>query len=80
MIDTTTKKRLVVSTDGGAGPYLMLPVAQLDEVVALLDANKVSYWVDEDAISLDGKPEITVINFGDRVEAIVVQRLLDGIP
>jgi hypothetical protein len=30
MIETTTHKRLYVSTDGGAGPYLMLPVAQRD--------------------------------------------------
>jgi hypothetical protein len=80
MIDTTTRQPLLVSTDGEAGPYIMVPVTQLDTVTALLDANKVSYWVDEEAISLDGKPEITVINLGHRSDPATVQRLLDSIP
>jgi hypothetical protein len=80
MTDTTTRKPLHVSTDGGAGPYIMVPVSQLDKVTALLDANRVSYWVDEEAISLDGKPEVTVINLGHRGDPVTVQRLLDSIP
>lgn len=54
MIDTTTHQRLLVSTDGGAGPYIMVPVSQLEKVTAQLDAHRVSYWVDEEALSLDG--------------------------
>jgi hypothetical protein len=80
MIDTTTDKPLLVSKDGDAGPYLVVPVAQLERVRALLDANKVSYWVDEEAISLDGKPEIAVINLGHGSNPKTVQSLLDGIP
>ncbi len=80
MIDTTTRKRLRVSTDGEAGSYIMVPVEQLNQVRTLLDANKVSYWVDEEAISLDGKPEIAVINLDLRSEPATVQRLLDSIP
>ena len=80
MIDTTTRKPLYVSTDGEAGPYIMTPVAQLEAVKALLDANRVSYWVDEEAISLDGKPEVAVINLGRRSDPERVQRLLDSIP
>ncbi len=80
MIDTRTRKRLHVSTDGEAGSYIMVPVEQLNQVRTLLDANKVSYWVDEEAISLDGKPEIAVINLDLRSEPATVQRLLDSIP
>lgn len=80
MIDTTTRQPLQVSTDGGAGPYIVVPMAQLDKVGALLDANKVAYWVDEEALSLDGKPEITVINLGHRSDPAMIQRLLNSIP
>lgn len=80
MIDTTTHRPLYVSTDGDAGPYIMVPVAQLDEVRAVLDANKVPYWVDEEAISLDGKPEVAVINLGHGSNPATVQSLLDSIP
>ena len=80
MIDTTTDKPLYVSTDGDAVPYIMVPVVQLERIRALLDANKVRYWVDEEAISLDGKPEITVINLGGRSDPEPIQHLLDSIP
>ena len=77
MIDTSTKKPLYVSRDGNAGPYIMVPVQQIDEVRTLLDAYRIPYWVDENAISLDGKPEVTVINLGHRADAAAVQDILD---
>ncbi len=42
----------------------MVPVPQLDKVRKLLDDHEVRYSADEDAISLDGKPEIVFINLG----------------
>ena len=80
MIDTTTRQPLHVSTDGNAGPYIVVPVSQLDKITTVLDANKVSYWVDEEAISLDGKPEIVVINLGRGSKPAWFQTLLDSIP
>ena len=80
MIDTTTDKPLCVSTDGDAGPYIMVLVAQLETVKALLNANRVPHWVDEEAISLDGKPEVAVVNLGHGSDAKRVQELLDSIP
>jgi hypothetical protein len=68
---------LRVSTDGVAGPYLMVPVTQLDAVLAVLDRNHVRYWVDADAISLDNEPAITVINFGRSGDAARIQTILD---
>ena len=78
MIDVSTEKPLHVSTDGDAGPYIMVPVKQIDDVRTLLDANNIPYWVDEDAISLDGKPEVTVVNLGHGADAATVQKILDN--
>ncbi len=80
MIDTTTRQPLYVSTDGDAGPYIMVPVAQLEMVKAILDTHKIPYWVDEEAISLDGKPEVAVINLGKESNPATVQGILDRIP
>ncbi|MEW4530543.1 hypothetical protein [Maioricimonas sp. JC845] len=79
MIDASTNQPLSVSVDGEAGPYVMVPVQQLDEVQAVLDRAKVRYWVDEDAISLDGEPAITVVNFGRDTDAESVQGILDSV-
>jgi len=78
MIDASTKKPLHVSTDGDAPPYIMVPVQQVDDVRKLLDENNISYWVDEIAISLDGKPEVTVVNLGRGTDAAAVQAILDS--
>ena len=78
MIETTTRQRLYVSTEGDAGPYIMVPEAQLAQVLTLLEQAKVPHWVDEEAISLDGKPEIAVVNLGRGIDPQAVQGLLDS--
>ena len=77
MIDEMTKNRLHVSTDGIAGPYLMVPVAQVVRIRELLDRCQIHYWLDSVAISLDGKPAIAVINFGREGDTARIQALLD---
>ncbi len=77
MIDEMTQNQLRVSTDGIAGPYLMVPMRQLRRIRELLDCHAVRYWVDSHAISLDGKPAIVVINFGRAGDASQIQTLLD---
>ena len=78
MIDVSTNKPLHVSTDGNAGPYIMVPVQQIDVVKDLLDTNNIPYSVDQDAISLDGKPEVTVVNLGLGSDAESVQNILNN--
>jgi hypothetical protein len=78
MIDQMTKDRLRVASDSVAGPYLMLPMSQLRHICDVLDRHAIRYWVDSDAISLDGKPAIIVINFGRTGDASRIQALLDG--
>ena len=77
MIDEMTMRPLRISTDGVAGPYLMVPVNQLESVRKALDSHKIGYWVDADAISLDGEPAITVVNFGRAGDADQIQAILD---
>jgi len=78
MIDAMTRKPLYVSTDGTAGPYLMLPASQLADVRQRLDEHKVRYWVEEDVISLNGAPAVAVVDFGRGGDAATVQGILDG--
>jgi hypothetical protein len=78
MKDAAVKKSLYVSTDGTAGPYIMVPVSQLTDLRQLLDQHGVHYFVDEDAISLDGAPEVAVVNLGRNGDAMSVQKILDG--
>jgi len=77
MIDEMTRDRLRISIDGIAGPYLMVLVAQLPRVRELLDSHSVRYWVDADAISLDRRPAIAVVNFGRSGDAVQIQAILD---
>jgi hypothetical protein len=77
MIDTANRRPLQVSTEGTAGPYIRLPLSQLDEVKRLLDARHVRYWVEEQAISFDGGPYMVVINLGREGDAAAVQAILD---
>lgn len=79
MTDARTKQPLRVSTDGTTGPYIMVTVSQLDEVRRLLDNRRIGYWVEENAVSLNGAPEVAVINLGRGGDAAAVQTLLDSV-
>ena len=81
MIDTITRKPITVETDGEErGGYLDIPLDQLDSVVALLRANDIPHWVDEEALSMDGGPFEITITLSQRADPVVVQRLLDSAP
>jgi hypothetical protein len=80
MIDAMTRKRLHVSTDGGAGPYIMVPFSQLADVRQVLDHHGIRYAVEEDVISLDGAPEVAVIDLGRAANADAIQAILDTVP
>jgi hypothetical protein len=79
MVDITTKKPLRVSTDGTAGPYIMVPLSQLEEVRRLLDGRGVRYGVEEHAISVDGAPYIAIVNLDRRTDPKAIQALLDSV-
>lgn len=78
MIDMMTEKPLSVSTDGTVGPYIMVPVRQLSGLREILDKHRIDYSVEEDAISLDGEPEVAVVDLGREGDVAAVQAILDG--
>lgn len=79
MIDAMTRKPLYVSTDGTAGPYIMVPLSQLADVRRILDKDGIRYWVEENAISLDGAPETTVVNLGRGADVKAIQAAIDQV-
>jgi hypothetical protein len=80
MIDTATQRPLRVSKYGTADPYIDVSVPQLDQVQQLLDDHNVRYSVDELVVSLDGGPEMAVIDLGPGGDASRVQSILDANP
>jgi hypothetical protein len=78
MTDPLTKKPIRVSADGSAGPYIIVQLSQVPAIREVLDRNSIPYWVDETAISIDGRPAVTFVNLGARVEAQLVQNVLDN--
>ena len=77
MIDEVKKRRLQVESDEIAGPYLRLPLAQLESIREVLDSHGFRYWLDSFAISLDNKPPVIVVNFDRREDAAQIQTALD---
>ena len=78
MTDTAIRRPIRVSTDGTSGPYIMVSVELLEKVRKLLVENDVPHWVDHNAISVDGRPAVTVINLGRTADSHRVQDLLDA--
>jgi hypothetical protein len=68
---------LVVSTDGMAGPYITVTTDQLKPVVQALQAQGIALAVDDDAVMLDGKPALSVINLGHDTDVDRVKETLD---
>ena len=78
MNHTTTTRPLQVSTDGTARPYIMVPVSQLTDLRELLDGHRIRYSVEEDVVSIDGAPEIAVVDLGHGADVRAVRAVLDG--
>jgi hypothetical protein len=65
-----------VSGNGDSGGYIVVPMAQLDDVKRILQRHKVRFWVDQYAISINGQPYTTVINLHRTASATHVRKLL----
>ena len=78
MRDSETGERIVVHNEGDAGPYILFPLDQLDDVRAVLDAAGLNYAVAEDAVAVGGEPLIATIDFGRRADPKPIQQILDA--
>ena len=78
MTGTGTETTLHIPADGDSIPYIMTPVRGIENLLGLLDAEKISYWVDECAISINDGPEVTVVNLRHGADAATVRNILDN--
>ena len=76
MIDQMTNKPVRIFPNS----TIIVPLAQLDELKAVLDANKVRYEIDDEVLSVDGKPEVAFVDLEPGSDRRNVQQLLDSIP
>ena len=70
--------RVVVSTDGTDGPYILVDHDRLAELCTVLGDNRIPYSSDPDAVENNNKPSMSVINLSDDADITHIQRLLDG--
>ena len=76
---TLAEAPLAVSTDGTAGPYIIVTTEQMKPVVEALRAQGIHFDVDDDAVMLDGRPALSVIDLGHDADVGRVQKTLDGL-
>jgi hypothetical protein len=56
----------------------MLPLDQVADIEGILRGGNIPFWVDSDAISVDGEPAIIVVNLRSEADVNRVQQLLDA--
>jgi hypothetical protein len=79
MRSTLADAPLAVSTDGTAGPYIIVTTEQMEPVVEALRAQGIHFETDDDAVMLDGRPALSVIDLGHNADVKQVQEILDGL-
>ena len=81
MNDVATKKPLRVSREGLSqiGPYIWVSVEQLKEVEKLLRTHNLSFWTEDNSLSMDNGPYMTYIHFRLGEDPSPIQVLLDSI-
>ena len=44
-----------------------------------MDQNGINYWIEENVISLDGGPEIAIVNLGRGADVAAVRTVLESV-
>jgi hypothetical protein len=70
---------LTVSTDGTAGPYVIVTPNQYSAVAEALRTEGVRFHVDQDAVLLGGGTALAVIDLGIGADVERIQRILDRV-
>jgi hypothetical protein len=79
MRTTLADSQLLVSTDGMAGPYIIVTPEQVEPVTRALQAQNIRFETDDDAVMLDGRPALLVIDLKPDVDVDRVQSILDDL-
>jgi hypothetical protein len=70
---------LTVSTDGTAGPYVVVTPEQYGAVTEALRAEEVRFHLDQNAVLAGGGPALVLIDLGIGADVERVQRILDRV-
>ena len=76
--DTATNQPLVVQ-DHETGPYMIVPMTQVESVRQLLEANGVRFWVAHQSTSVNGKPYMSWVNIARGTDVKRVQAIFDAV-
>ena len=76
---STKNVPLTVSTDGTAGPYVIVTPEQFGAVAEALRTDGVRFHVEEDAVLLSGAPALAVIDLGTRADVSRIQQILNRV-
>jgi hypothetical protein len=79
MATSASDAPLTVSTDGTAGPYVIVTPEQFRPVVEALRADGIRFQVDDKAILLNGAQALAVIELGSAADVGRVQGVLDRV-
>ena len=79
MIDAVTKRRLMVNGQALTGSNIILPLEQVGAVSDALRDGDVTFWVDDEAITVRDLPPFVRIKLSRSSDTAAVQRMLDGI-
>lgn len=79
MQNTESGDQIIVSTDGTAGPYIVVDVSRLAEVQQLLNDNGIQHFVDPNAVENYNQPVMGVINLFNESDVEQTQQLLDSV-
>ena len=78
MVDMETKERIEVNTDGGEGPYVLVPFDQVPRIRRVLRKHQIAHTLAQDVIEYDDSPAIAMIDFGRTGNAAKIQKVLDA--
>jgi hypothetical protein len=77
MTDTAKQSPLKVH-DSTVGPYMRLPLSQVEAVGRILDRHGIKYWVEDIVISMNHGPEIAWLFTKGNPDIALIQSLLDA--
>jgi hypothetical protein len=77
MVDSFTKKPIRVIDDGAGDPYIIWRVDQLVAVKRILDGAGCRYDIDDEQLSINGQPFVTIVSLEPGADVAAIQKLLD---
>lgn len=79
MIEAIDGKPLRVLKYGTTAPFISTPVSRLEELCSLLTNHQIQHTIEANFISLNGGPEMAVVDLDEAADVAEIQAILDSI-